>query len=194
VLALVPLLLAARLGAGDVQLAPFAGFQFGGRVYSPAYQASFSLHESADFGATLDVPVAPRWRLEVLYSRQKTELRPRTSRAPRFAQTVEHYMAGIVEEPESDGPIRFFGVALLGATRLDPGVGGTDSEVRFALGLSLGAKVLASTHLGFRFEARGFYTVVESGGGLYCRGGCLFTFSGSGIGQGDVTAGLILRF
>ena len=104
-------------------------------------------------------------------------------------------MVGIQEEPETDGPVRFFGVALLGATRLIPGLADTDSELRFAAGLSLGAKVLATGRVGFRFEARAFYTVVDSGGAVYCQGGtCLFRFSGSGIWQGDVTAGLVLRF
>jgi hypothetical protein len=188
-------LLAAPLSAGEVQLAPFVGLQFGGHLYSPVYATNFSLKESLDFGATVDLALTERWRLEALYSRQETELRSSSSRAPAFPQTVERYMVGIQEEPETDGRVRFFGVALLGATRLDPGIAGTDSELRFALGLSLGAKVLTSTFVAFRFEARGFYTIVESGGAIFCtNGACLFQFSGSGLWQGDVTASLVFRF
>jgi hypothetical protein len=192
---LASVLLAAPLAAGEIQVAPFAGLQFGGHLYSPVYGSTFSLNESLDYGATVDLAINERWRAEVLYSRQETELRSPTRGAPPFPQTVERYMAGIQEEPESDGPVRFFGVALLGATRLVPGISGTDSETRFALGFSLGAKVLTPTFIGFRFEARAFYTVVESGSAVFCTNGvCLFQFSGSGIWQGDVTASVVLRF
>ena len=182
-----------RAEAGDIELQPFVGLQFGGSFASPA-GVPFSFDESADYGATLDVAVAPTWRLELLYSRQKTKLEPPAG-GPTFPQTVERYMVGIQEEPETDGPFSFFGVALLGATRLVPGLTGTDSELRFAAGLSLGTKVPAGSRIGLRLEARGFYTVVDSGGAVYCTNGtCLFRFNGSGIWQGDITAGVVLRF
>jgi hypothetical protein len=182
-----------RAQAGEIELQPFIGLQYGGSFASPA-GVPFSFDESADYGATLDVALAPTWRLELLFSRQETELKPPTG-GPTFPQTVERYMVGIQEEPETDGPFRFFGVALLGATRLVPGLAGVDSELRFAVGLSLGTKVPASSRFGLRLEARGFYTVVDSGGAVFCTNGtCLFRFSGSGIWQGDVTAGVILRF
>jgi hypothetical protein len=104
-------------------------------------------------------------------------------------------MVGIQEEHQTDGPFAFFGVALLGATRLVPGLSGVDSELRFAAGLGLGTKVPARSRFALRLEARGFYTVVDSGGAVFCTNGtCLFRFSGSGIWQGDVTAGVVLRF
>jgi len=193
-LALAPLL-AAPAQAGEVQLAPFAGFQFGGYLNSNVYPSAFSLKEAANFGATLDVPIDDTWRVEALFSRQSTELRARSVAAPDFPQTVERYMAGIVEEFDSETRWRFFGVGLLGATRFVPGLNGVDSDLRFALGLSLGTKFLASKRVGLRLEGRVFYTVVESGGAVYCNGNgtCLFSF-GPGIWQGDLTAGVILRF
>jgi len=183
----------APASAGDVEVTPFVGLQYGGGYISAA-GVPHSFDESLDYGATLDLALAPTWRLEFLYSRQETELRPPTG-GPTFPQVVERYMVGIQEEPETDGPFRFFGVALLGATRLVPGLSGIDSELRFAAGLGLGTKVPASGRFALRLEARGFYTVVDSGGAVFCSNGtCLFRFSGSGIWQGDVTAGVVLRF
>jgi hypothetical protein len=196
-LALAAVLLAAPAQAGEVQFAPFAGLGFGGYFQSPVYDARFTLDASADFGATLDVAFADTWRVEALFSHQSTELRAgRGVVAPAFKQTVERYMVGIVEEFDSDTRWRFFGVGLLGATRFDPGLNGIDSELRFAAGVSLGTKFLASRRLGLRFEGRVFYTVVESGGSAFCngQGTCFFNFSVSGIWQGDVTGALILRF
>ena len=195
-LAACVLLSAAPLQAGEVELSPFAGLQYGGHLQSTADDARFSFNESGVLGATMDIALDDRWRVELLYSRQETELQSSARRVrASFPQVVERYMVGIQEEPETDGPFRFFGVALLGATRLVPGLSGIDSELRFAAGLGLGTKVPASGRFALRLEARGFYTVVDSGGAVFCSNGtCLFRFSGSGIWQGDVTAGVVLRF
>jgi hypothetical protein len=189
------LLHGARAEAGEVQLAPFAGFQFGGYLHSNVYPSAFSLKESPAFGATLDIPLDDTWRLEAFFSRQSTELRSRSVAAPDFPQAIERYMVGVVEEFDSETRWRFFGVALLGATRFVPGLNGVDSELRFAGALSLGTKFLASQRIGLRLEGRLFYTVVEAGDVVFCDGSgtCLFRF-GSGIWQGDLTAGVILRF
>ena len=193
-LPLALVMLAGPSGAGEIEITPFGGVKFGGHVLSPVDSSSVPLNESVVYGGMLDIAIDEHWAVELLYSRQPTELRPRASQAS-FPQTVEHYMLGIQELTDPSGPFTFFGVALLGATRLDPGLTGADSELRFAGALSLGTKVMATERLGFRFEARVFYTVVESGGALYCQAGtCLFRFDGSGIWQGDVTAGLVLRF
>lgn len=190
------LLLAGSLGAEEVELAPFAGIQFGGHLHSPVYGTSFSVEEGADFGATLDVPLDEVWRVEALYSRQSTELRSARALAPAFPLVIERYMVGVVEELESERAVRFFGAGLVGATRFVPPDFDRGGELRFAVGLSLGAKVRVSRRLGLRFEARTFYTVVDGGGSaIFCAAGtCLFDFEGSGLWQGDLTGGLILRF
>ena len=195
-LAAVALLLLARAaGAGEVELAPFAGLQFGGHVHSPVFGASYSVHESLAYGATLDIPIDDVWRVEVLFSRQETELRAPLGELTVFPLAVERYMVGIVEEREPVHHIAFFGVGLAGATRFVPPDFDNGSALRFAVGLSLGAKVKADDHFGLRFEARGFYTVVDADGAIFCRGGrCLFAFDGEGLWQGDITAGLIIGF
>ena len=66
--------------------------------------------------------------------------------------------------------------------------------MRFTLGLSLGLKRALSNRFGFRAEARGFFVSVDSGGGVICRGSCLFVFRGSGLWQGDLTAGVTMAF
>jgi hypothetical protein len=171
---------------GVVQLAPFAGLQFGGSVTTASGRHA-DFDAGLDYGATLDIDLTGSWRIELLYSRQGTEL------PGPFEATVERLMAGVVEE-RGDGPTRFFGVALLGATRFVPGFSGFDSDALFTIGLGLGVKHLFTDHLGVRAEARGFYAITESGGGLFCSGGCLFVFSSSGLWQGDVSAGIVLGF
>jgi hypothetical protein len=168
-----------------VQLAPFAGLQFGGSFVS-ASGRQVSLGADLDYGGTLDIRFAGSWSVEALYSRQETDLEG-------FEATVERMMAGLVEE-QGDGRTRLFGVAMLGATRFVPGLSAYGSSTHFTVGLGLGLKHFFSGHFGVRAEARGFYVITEAGGGVFCSGGCLFTFNGSGLSQGEVAAGLVLGF
>jgi hypothetical protein len=184
---------AAAQGVGEqagqtprVEVAPFAGLQFGGSVRSFS-GAKASVGTGLDYGGTVDVRFADSWRIELLYSRQETEL------GGDFEATIERFMAGVSEE-HLHGSTRFFGEALLGATRFVPGFSGFGSDSLFTMSLGLGVKHLFTEHVGVRAEARGFYLVTEAGGGIFCSGGCLFTFSGSGLFQGDVSAGLLLAF
>jgi Outer membrane protein beta-barrel domain len=192
--ALATLLLSARgTGAGDIELAPFAGVQYGGSFYSTYYGRSFSPATSPHFGATMDIEVAPSWRVELFYSRQTTELAS-GSVPPRLDLKLERYMAGIEQEKAVERA-RIFGVFLLGVTRFAPGFGGYNSDERFTLGLSLGVKSDLSGRIGLRAEARGFFVIVESGGGTVCvNGSCLFRFQASGLWQGDVSAAVFVRF
>jgi len=49
--------------------------------------------------------------------------------------------------------------------------------------------------VGFRFEARGYYTPVSISGAAICGGyGCVVGYTGTGTFQGDVTAGVIIGF
>jgi hypothetical protein len=162
------------------------GAQFGGSVNGPSGRNN-SFGAGLDYGGTVDVRVGESWSVEVLYSRQHTEL------PGSFDATVQRYMAGAVEERDY-GRTRFFGVALMGATHFVPGVSGYRSTALFTIGVGLGVKHLLTDHLGLRADVRGFYALTSSGGGLFCSGGCLFAFSGSGLVQGDVSAGVVLAF
>ena len=175
-----------------MELAPFAGVQFPGYVDSTSNGRPVSIGIGLDYGATMDIAFRPGWRFELLYSRQATELSSRGDGA-RYGLKVERYLVGIQEE-KGDPRTRFFGVFLAGVTRFAPGLGGYDSDVHFTLGLSLGVKRSLSERFGLRAEARGFFVNVNSGGGVICSGSCLFVFRGSGLWQGDLSAGVtILR-
>jgi hypothetical protein len=181
---------AAPAQAQTVQLAPFAGFQFGGSFVTPS-GVGFSLQDSLDYGGGLDFGIAPAWRVGLLYSRQGTELR---GPGPSFDLTVERLMASLVEE-KGEGPGRFFGEALFGVTRFVPGLGGYDTDSRFTLGVGLGLKRFFSDNLGVRGQVRALYTFTETDGGVFCANGqCLFLFSGSGLWQGELSGGVVIGF
>jgi hypothetical protein len=182
---------AGGAAAGDVEIAPFAGLQFGGSIDSVATGQTSSIGAGLDLGATLDVSISESWRVELLYSRQETQLSG--GGAPRLDLKLERYMVGIQEE-KGERRARFFGIFLLGLTRFAPGLG-YDSSERFTGCLGLGIKSHLSKHFGLRAEARGFFVAVETGGGTVCSGGtCLFAYHTAGIWQGDVSAGVVMSF
>jgi hypothetical protein len=173
----------------SVELTPFAGFQYGGG-FETAAGRHVSLDAGLDYGGVLGIRVRESWLLEALYSRQEAAL---GGDGGPLEVTVERLMGGLSEE-RGDGPTKYFGVVLLGATRFRPRLGDYTSKSNFTVGLGLGFKHLFSRNLGFRAEARGFYVRTESGGGVFCAGGCLFVFSSSGLWQGDLAGGLVLAF
>ena len=172
-----------------VELAPFVGFQYGGGFNTEGGR-HVSLDAGLDYGGMLDIRIGETWFLEAMYSRQEAEL---GSDSGPFEVTVERLMGGLAEE-RGDGPSKYFGVVLLGATRFTPKLGTYTSKSNFTVGLGLGVKHLFSRNIGFRAEARGYYVRTESGGGLFCAGGCLFVFNSSGMWQGDLAGGLVLAF
>lgn len=185
---------ATQSPAQTVQLAPFAGYGFGGSVQSAADGQTYSIKSGLAYGGSADFRISPAWRFEVLYSRQETKLES-SGLVPSVDMTVERYLAGFQEEKGEDGPTRVFGTLLFGATRFVPALPGSSGTTRFTGGLALGVKSFFSKNVGLRLEARGFFTSVKGSAGLACvNGSCLFAFSGSGLWQGDLSGGLILAF
>ena len=197
--AMVPLALAASLlgathaRAQSVQVTPFVGYAFGGSVWDSVHENDYSFDSSLAYGGSVNFSISPAWRFEVLYSRQATQLSGQ-GLSPSFDVTIERYLAGFQEE-KGEGNVRWFGTVWFGAARFVPGLGDFGSETKFSAAVGLGVKTFPVKNVGLRFEARGFYTLVKGEGGAFCaNGSCLFAFSGTGMWQGDVSAGLILAF
>jgi len=192
VLAVALLLGAAPARAQSVQITPFVGYAFGGSVRDTVLEESRSFDAALAYGGSLNFSISPTWRFELLYSRQPTKLA--NGLGPSLDVTIERYLGGFQEE-KGEGNVRWFGTVWFGATRFVPGPGGFDSATKFSAAVGLGVKTFPVKNVGLRFEARGFYTLVKGEGGAFCANGtCLFAFSGTGLWQGDVSAGLILAF
>jgi hypothetical protein len=179
--------------AQSVQITPFAGYAFGGSVRDAVLDGERSFEPALAYGGAVSFPVSESWRFELFYSRQPTRVEGGVR--PSFDVTIERYLAGFQEEKGEGERVRWFGSVWLGATRFAPGLGGFDSETRFGGGVGLGVKTFFAKNVGLRLEARALYTLVSGEGGVLCvSGDCLFVFSGNGLWQGDVSAGLILAF
>jgi hypothetical protein len=177
-----------------VQFSGFAGYQFGGSIWSNVLDQKFSFKSGLDYGGAVDFKIGQTWRFEVYYSRQDTELEGQGLAELGFDVKIERLMVGLQEE-KGEGNVKFFGTLLVGATRYSPGPAELSGDTRFSAGLGLGVKSFFTKNVGLRLEGHAFYTSVESEGGIFCSAGlCVFRYSGSGIWQGDLAAGLIIAF
>jgi hypothetical protein len=178
-------------GAQTTEVAALGGIGFGGSLVSSASGGSVDIEVGPVYGGAVSTRLSSTWRFEGLFLRQESRVAgERSGTHVHVAQ--ERYLAGFQEELPW-GNRRAFGTLLIGATRSVPA--GADDGWWFTIGLGLGVKTQLSARVGLRFEARGYYTPVTVGGVTVCgAGGCFFKYTGSGVFQGDVTAGVFFGF
>ncbi len=188
-----------------VEIAPVVGYRFGGSFSTaPGIEPAnpvvdYEVRDAAAFGLHLGFRMAEDGEIELLYSRQNTRLATGGlfTGEPLFDLALETWQAGgnylFAEEGSRVRP--YIGVGL-GITRLLPEPARLEDETRFSASFAAGAKVSLARHLGLRLEARYFVTVLESDSNGFCEpaGQCLVHVKGSDISQGEVRAGLVLRF
>ncbi len=187
------------LAQGQVEITPFVGWQFGG--WAAGRTGEFRLSDEVAYGAMLDIPVRPGAQVELLYSRQETQLLFDDYLEGRRAltdMTLQFIQGGGLYEIDHYRPARPFVVATLGATHLNPkqsNIGGEQvgDEWRFSFTLGVGVKYFPIERLGLRLQGTFLSTFLNTGGSIFCGGGgCSFGLFGYGIYQGSVSAGATL--
>jgi hypothetical protein len=188
----------ARAQDRPVEIAPFAGIQFGGSVQSQP--GRLEIEPDLNYGVIVDVRVRKDATIQMLYGRQDTTLEFVSSnlffpRRVRAGLAVEYYhLGGAVEFGE--GRLRPYFSLTVGATRFDPKVEDVGSEWRFSIGSGLGVKTFLSPRFGVRAEARVWPTFLQTSGGFLCSlpGGCLAQVEADFLTQGSATAGFFVAF
>jgi hypothetical protein len=181
------------------ELTPFVGYRAGGEFEDFLLGTDLEINQSSSYGLILDIPLGGGSQLEILWSRQSTELDaggPLVSQ-PLFDIDIDYlHVGGVYNWGYEEDKIRPFLLGTLGVTILSPEPSSLDSETNFSAGFGGGVKVFASDHIGFRFEGRGYLTFLDStGSGVFCGpSGCLVAVSSDVLGQFEGRAGLIITF
>jgi len=178
--------------AQAIELTAFGGLAFGGELLATPGLEAVPLQAGPLYGGAFNVEFLPRWRFEALVMREESNVRgPRSG--THVDVNVDRYMLGILSHEPLSGRFDIFGEFMLGATRYLPR--GYESELWFTLGVAAGVKTYVARHIGFRFEARGYYTPVVISGAAICGGyGCVIGYTGTGTCSGDISAGVIFAF
>jgi opacity protein-like surface antigen len=186
----------------EVEIAPFAGLRMGGefRVNDRNTYESDTLKfkDSEAFGVVLNFDLEEAGKqAELYFGRQET-----TASTSDRLLTEDSYSVDVTIYQLQFGGLYFpgrkntggFVSGVLGVTRLEPTPSGLDDHHRASIALGGGYKLALTDNLLARFDLRGIYTVLDSGGSVFCDGGCAIRFDSNGYGQVEASAGLALRF
>jgi len=161
--------LAPQAGAQDqsysqYEITPFYGYMAGGEFENPVTNTDRDLDEGNNFGIIFNAAV-DQWRhYEVIYSTQSTEI-DGTSPIDLDVQYLQ--IGGTVSNPDAERVIPYFGITV-GAARFSPDQSGLDAETKLALTIGAGVKVPITEHIGVRFDARAFVSLLDTDGNIFC--------------------------
>lgn len=189
----------AAAPAHDSAVTVYGGWRDGGR-FSDGAGERLRLAGAPSWAIGIDRGLDGRRQLQFYLSHQRTELAlTAAALAAAVPQrplplTVTHAHLGgtyFFDGPIGAGP---YVVGGLGATLYRPGLAGTGDALRPSLNLGIGHQFALGARLALRAELRGYFTLVDSRGGLFCANGCLVVVHGDGIVQGAAQLGLSYRY
>jgi opacity protein-like surface antigen len=149
----------------EFEITPFYGYMIGGEFEDPSTNTDRDLDEANDLGVIFNAAAGDQWRhYEVLYSTQSTEI---DGSVPIDLDAEYLQLGGTVSHPDAEYVIPYFGITI-GAARFSPDQSGLDSETKFAFTVGTGVKVPITEHIGVRFDARAFVSLLDTDGNIFC--------------------------
>lgn len=195
---------------GGFEISPLFGYTWTSRV--SGYKGEFDIANSANWGIMFNVDIQnytyKGTMLEILYNRQdsKAEFYEYGThfKEELFDISADYFQIGAMNKMNYEN-VEPFLEFLIGATRFaaksDLNREGMEpfrpsDEWMFSATLGGGVRLMLSDRIGLRAHGRLLMPMSFSGGGLWCgTGGCsIGVGSSSWFIQGDVGAGLIIRF
>ncbi len=191
---------------GRFELTPTFSYNFGGTIAAEdSYLSDFDLQadDSESYGVTFGIPLSPWAQIELLASRQQTELvYDRAlfggSRGVADFDVTYYHVGGLFQW--GNGQIHPFLVASLGVANLNPDISGGRAENKFSGSLGGGVKIFFTDNIGLRLEGRGFWTLLDGNNNDYHYDDCHHYDCGYDYGysstfdQGQASAGLIIAW
>ena len=187
------LVLFAPSAMSQVSATAFGGYAVSEGFENEATGERASVKSGATFGAAADYDLDSARQLQLFYGQQGTSLNPGGG-APRFDIDVRYLHLGgtyFFDGPVGRGP---YAVGGLGITHFSPNMSGLSSETKASFNVGFGYLWPIGSAVAVRVEGRGFFTLLNSSGGLFCSGGCTVVLSGDSFVQGQAMVGLTARF
>jgi hypothetical protein len=178
------------------ELIPHVGYAWtGARSAGSEFDTGeLDIEDSEYFGIIGDYTVRPGGQVRLQYRRQDTDLVYRGLTLGKVSTdvAVEYFQLGGLAGVER-GKFFPYGSFTLGATRFSASDFDED-DWKFSMLLGFGVKAYGGDRIGFMFQGTFPFTIMEGGGAIAVGpAGGFATFGGSGIGQFDLTGGLIIR-
>ena len=187
------LMLLAPPALSQVSVTAFGGYAVSEGIENETTGERASVKSGAAFGAAADYDLDSARQLQLFYGQQNTSLNPGGG-MPHFDIAVRYLHLGgtyFFDGPIGRGP---YAVGGIGVTHFSPNMNGLSSETKASMNVGFGYLWPIGSAVAVRAEARGFFTLLNSSGGLFCSGGCVVFLSGDSFVQGQAMLGLTARF
>ena len=173
----------------------YAGYRFGGEFTDVVTDLPWEFTDGGSFAFSLARGIDPQRQYEFFVSHRNGALKPPgfSAVSSNIGLSVTYYHIGGNFFPDRLGQGAYLAGGL-GLTHLNPHEQGLNSETRFSLSLGVGYMISAGKNLGFKLEARGYLTLVDSTSAIFCSGGCIIQVKADSFTQVDVLAGISARF
>jgi hypothetical protein len=205
---LLCLLLGAAAGSSAAQsldsaLTIYAAYRDGGSFTDATIGSTLPIEASGAGSISLDLGLDATRQVQLFVSRQSSQLNVQQASAPippggtvpgKLPMRVTYLHVGGTNFLEGRIGRGAYVMGGLGATLFEPGGEGFENELRPSMNLGIGYQLPLGERFALRIEARGYFTLVDSSGGMFCSGGCTISIKGDTMSQGDVQLGLSFRF
>jgi hypothetical protein len=178
--------------ASRFEVVPFGGYVWSMEkdFYYGAAVGVLDFKESGFYGVSLDVGVHPGSQVRLMYRRQDTEAVFRGIIGQSTTEAaIEYWHIGGITGMQRGNVLPYFLLTLGGTRYLTQG----DDVWKFSMIFGLGAKIYAQGKFGLQIQGGFPFTFVDGGGSISCGGGgCFTSIGGSGLGQIDVSGGIVI--
>ena len=174
----------------------YGGYGFGGSFTDATTGQTLLLQDGPSYAVALDLGPDERSQVELFYNHQQTSVQtaPGGPGGGSVGIGINYLHIGGTYFVEEMGPGGYV-VGGVGVTYMSPSLNGFGSETLFSMNLGVGYLLPVGKHLGIRFEGRGYATLLQNNGGLFCGSkGCVISISGPAMYQAEGLVGLSLRF
>ncbi len=186
----------------QTEVTPFLGFRFGDgimlRTSGAATTDELRIRASRSEGLLLNTDLdSPVRQFQLYYSHQDTRASvgqpSEFGGVDGFDLSIDRLQAGGLYFPDGR-PQGWFVAGTLGVTMLTPRSAGLETDYYPSIALGTGAKLPLGRHLLLRVDLRGIYTALNTGGAIFCSGGCTARVDSSGFFQVETAVGIGFRF
>jgi hypothetical protein len=186
-----------------VELNPFAGYLFGGRIVSGStviFPEDVNVDDHLTYGGRLGLNLTSLFEIEFHYSRIETSfVTPNDGIFGPGRQTLGdltlQYFLGYLTFNFGHGRVVPYFTMGAGAANLNPNVPDTQtsSETRFTASAGGGVKFFFTPHFGLRFDGRAYTTSLGDRSHVFCNSDGFCT-SQSWLTNWDANGGFIIAF
>ena len=181
----------------DYAITVYGGYRGGGSFTDASTGQGLKLESNGAVSLALDLPCDAARQYQIFVSQQRTNLLldipASAGSGTRLAMDIYYLHFGGTFFWDGQVGQGAYVVGGLGATLFNPDQD-YKSELYPSINVGFGYQWLLGNTFAVRAEARGYATLVNSSGGVFCSGGCVVSIKGDSIGQGELMLGVSARF